>query len=64
MLKPYQNHGNRSRVTPAAGQQPAPSPGSPIDRLMRDFTGATAERTFLEDGLHAVVTIRRKPAGN
>ncbi len=41
-------------------QQAAPSAGSPIDRVMKDFAGATAELTFLEDGLHAVVTIRRK----
>jgi len=43
-------------------QQPAPSPGSPIDRLTRDFAGATAELTFLDEGLHAVVTIRRNQA--
>lgn len=44
-------------------QHAAPSAGSPVDQLMKDFAGATAELTFLEDGLHAVVTIRRKPAG-
>ena len=38
----------------------APAAGSPMDRLMKDFGGATAELTFLEDGLHAVVTIDRK----
>jgi hypothetical protein len=43
-----------------ARQGAAPAAGSPIDRLMKDFAGATAELTFLEDGLHAVVTIRRK----
>jgi hypothetical protein len=31
-----------------------------VDQLMKDFAGATAELTFLEDGLHAVVTVRRK----
>jgi len=41
-------------------QLPAPAPGSPMGRLMRDFGGLTAELTFLEDGLHAVVTIDRK----
>ncbi len=45
-------------------QQAAPSTGSPVDQLMKDFAGATAELTFLEDGLHAVVTIRRKPKAN
>ncbi len=29
-------------------------------RLLREFAGATAELTFLEDGLHAVLTIERK----
>ena len=48
-------HGSPDRPRQSA----APSPGSPIDRLMRDFAGATAELTFLEDGLHAVVTLRR-----
>ena len=38
----------------------APSPGSPMGRVMKDFDGLTAELTFLEDGLHAVVTIKRK----
>jgi hypothetical protein len=41
-------------------QQAVPSTGSPVDQLMKDFAGATAELTFLEDGLHAVVTVRRK----
>lgn len=41
-------------------QPAAPSPTSPIGRLLKDFAGATAELTFLEDGLHAVVTIERK----
>ena len=41
-------------------QLPAPAPGSPMGRLMQDFDGLTAELTFLEDGLHAVVTIDRK----
>jgi hypothetical protein len=38
----------------------APSPGSPMGQVMKDFHGLTAELTFLEDGLHAVVTIKRK----
>jgi hypothetical protein len=28
--------------------------------LLKDFAGATAELTFLEDGLHAILTIERK----
>jgi len=44
----------------APRQLAAPSPSSPIGRLLKDFAGATAELTFLEDGLHAVVTIQRK----
>ena len=31
-----------------------------MGRLMDDFSGATASLTFLEDGLHAVVTVKRK----
>ena len=38
----------------------APAPGSAMGRLTRDFAGLTAELTFLEDGLHAVVTVDRK----
>ncbi len=41
-------------------QMPRPTSGSPIDRLMKDFGGITAALTFMEDGLHAVVTIQRK----
>jgi len=41
-------------------QLAAPAPGSPMGRLMKDFQGATAELTFLEDGLHAVVTVDRE----
>jgi hypothetical protein len=45
----------------AAPLQPAaPAAGSPMGRLMKDFGGLTAELTFLEDGLHAVVTVQRK----
>ncbi|MBN2474931.1 MAG: hypothetical protein JXB62_10015 [Pirellulales bacterium] len=44
----------------APRQLAAPAPRSPMGRLMKDFGGATAELTFLEDGLHAVVTIDRK----
>jgi hypothetical protein len=49
-------HGNaatpRQLLTPAAN--------SPLDKILKDFGGLTAELTFLEDGLHAVVTIERK----
>jgi len=38
----------------------APTEGSPLGRLMKDFKGLTGELIFLEDGLHAVVTIKRK----
>jgi hypothetical protein len=41
-------------------QLAAPARGSATARLMREFAGATAELTFLEDGLHAVVTVKRK----
>ena len=41
-------------------QMPAPAAGSPAGRLMDDFGGITTALTFLEDGLHAVMTIQRK----
>ena len=41
----------------APRQLAAPAAGSPTGRLMSEFGGATAALTFLEDGLHAVVTI-------
>ena len=41
-------------------QMPGPAAGSPAGRIMDDFGGITTALTFLEDGLHAVVTIRRK----
>jgi len=41
-------------------QLPTPAPGSPMGRLMKDFSGLTAQLIFLEDGLHAVVTVDRK----
>lgn len=44
----------------APRQLPAPSPRSPMGRLIKDFGGATAELSFLEDGLHAIVTVDRK----
>jgi hypothetical protein len=44
----------------APRQLNAPAAGSPTGRLMSEFGGATAALTFLEDGLHAVVTIQRK----
>ncbi len=34
--------------------------GGEMARLMQQFAGATAELTFVEDGLHAVLTIDRK----
>ncbi|MCX7426936.1 MAG: tetratricopeptide repeat protein [Planctomycetia bacterium] len=43
----------------APRQMLAPSPGSPTDQVLKDFGGLVAELTFLEDGLHAVVTIER-----
>jgi len=44
----------------APRQLTAPARNSPMGRLIKDFGGLTAELTFLEDGLHAVVTIERK----
>jgi len=44
----------------APRQQAAPAAESPMGRLMQQFAGLTATLTFLEDGLHAVVTIDRK----
>jgi hypothetical protein len=44
----------------APRQLSAPTPGSPTARVMKEFGGATAALTFLEDGLHAVITIERK----
>ena len=41
-------------------QMAAPAAGSPMGRLMKDFSGLTAQLIFLEDGLHAVVTVDRK----
>ncbi|NQU20576.1 MAG: hypothetical protein HQ567_04785 [Candidatus Nealsonbacteria bacterium] len=44
----------------APRQLVAPAKGSAMDRLMKDFSGLTAQLIFLEDGLHAVVTVDRK----
>jgi len=44
----------------APRQLPAPAPKSPMGRLMKDFSGLTTQLIFLEDGLHAIVTIDRK----
>ncbi len=41
-------------------QPAAPSPASDLGRLLSDFSDMTLTLTFLEDGLHAVVTIARK----
>ena len=38
----------------------APATASPMGQVMKEFHGLTAQLTFLEDGLHAVVTIERK----
>jgi hypothetical protein len=48
-------HGSLAKPT----QLPVPAANSPTGRLMREFGGATAALTFLEDGLHAVITIDR-----
>jgi tetratricopeptide (TPR) repeat protein len=44
----------------APRQRIAPSLSSPMGQVLKDFGGLTAALTFLEDGLHAVVTIERK----
>ena len=44
----------------APRQLSAPAAGSRTGKLLSEFGGATAALTFLEDGLHAVVTIERK----
>jgi len=44
----------------APRQLAAPAAKSAMGRLMKEFKGLTAELIFLEDGLHAVVTVRRK----
>jgi len=49
-------HGTAANPRQAA----APPKGSTMDRLMRRFGGMTAELTFLEDGLHAVLTVERE----
>lgn len=41
-------------------QPAAPSPASDLGRLLSDFSDMKITLTFLEDGLHAVVTICRK----
>jgi hypothetical protein len=40
-------------------QSAVPREGGMIDKMMREFKGLTVGLTFLEDGLHAVVTIDR-----
>jgi hypothetical protein len=44
----------------APRQPPAPLGKSSVGELLDRFAGMTASLTFLEDGLHAVVTINRK----
>ena len=47
--------------TALSPQQPAaPVESSALGKLLRDFADLKATLTFLEDGLHAVVTIERK----
>jgi hypothetical protein len=41
-------------------QLAAPALGGEHAELLKGFAGATAELTFLEDGLHAILTIERK----
>jgi hypothetical protein len=49
-------HGSQLRPR----QPPAPAADSATGKLLRTLGGLTAELQFLEDGLHAVVTIERK----
>jgi hypothetical protein len=44
----------------APHQAVAPANNSPPNQVLQNFTGMTVNLTFLEDGLHAVVTIDRK----
>jgi len=44
----------------APRQGVAPNEKSPMGRLLEEFGGTTMALTFLEDGLHAVVTVERK----
>ena len=47
--------------TAACPRQPAaPSERSDLGRLLREFADMTLTLTFLEDGLHAVVSVERK----
>ncbi|MHB8901208.1 MAG: hypothetical protein ACYC6Y_20860, partial [Thermoguttaceae bacterium] len=41
-------------------QDVAPAAESPMGKLLDEFGGVTMALTFLEDGLHAVVTVNRK----
>ena len=41
-------------------QATAPAENGTTGKLLKNFTGLTATLTFLEDGLHAVVTIDRR----
>jgi hypothetical protein len=41
-------------------QPKMPSENTPANSVVKNFTGASAALTFLEDGLHAVLTIERK----
>jgi hypothetical protein len=49
-------HGSMDSPHQAAG----PAENGTTGKLLKNFTGLTATLTFLEDGLHAVVTIDRK----
>jgi hypothetical protein len=43
-------------------QRAAPAGESELGQLMRQFRDATVSLTFLDDGLHATVTLDRAPA--
>lgn len=49
-------HGTVSRPR----QPPAPSERSAAERTMRELSDMTATLTFMEDGLHAVLTVKRR----
>jgi hypothetical protein len=45
-------------------QTEAPAAASELGKLLKQFSDLTITLTFLEDGLHAVATLERKPAGD
>lgn len=44
-------------------QKSAPDDNGELMKAVREFSGLTAELTFLDDGLHGVITVERRPAG-